>query len=139
MESTVAKSPLPLVSSAMSVEFDNILNFRDVGKTVNDFLGKKVLREGVLYRSARPDDATISDRRRLKEEVGIRTDRASQSSAKTTGRSEDPNTTPIQRRTRGADADPRADIPRSASHWEAARTGPIASIIVVGFRNGTAN
>ncbi|KAI3334843.1 protein-tyrosine phosphatase-like protein [Ustulina deusta] len=57
----------------MSVEFENILNFRDVGKTVNDYLGRKVVREGVLYRSARPDDATLKDRRRLAEELGIRT------------------------------------------------------------------
>jgi hypothetical protein len=27
----------------MSVEFDNIINFRDVGKTVNDFLGRKLV------------------------------------------------------------------------------------------------
>ncbi|KAI1434634.1 tyrosine/serine protein phosphatase [Xylaria sp. CBS 124048] len=57
----------------MSIEFDNILNFRDVGKTVNDYLGRKVVREGVLYRSARPDDATKRDRRRLAQELGIRT------------------------------------------------------------------
>lgn len=25
----------------MAHEFDNILNFRDVGKTVNDFLGRR--------------------------------------------------------------------------------------------------
>ncbi|KAF2972579.1 hypothetical protein GQX73_g986 [Xylaria multiplex] len=31
------------------------------------------MREGVLYRSARPDDATLSDRRQLTEELGIRT------------------------------------------------------------------
>lgn len=37
-------------------QFDNILNFRDVGKTVNQFLGKRYLREGVLYRSARPGE-----------------------------------------------------------------------------------
>ncbi|KAI0490713.1 protein-tyrosine phosphatase-like protein [Xylaria cf. heliscus] len=57
----------------MSIEFDSILNFRDVGKTVNDYLGRKVLREGVLFRSARPDDATLNDRQRLTEELGIRT------------------------------------------------------------------
>ncbi|KAI5924745.1 protein-tyrosine phosphatase-like protein [Camillea tinctor] len=57
----------------MAVVFDNIPNFRDVGKTVNDYLGRKVLREGVLYRSARPDDATPDDRYRLASELGIRT------------------------------------------------------------------
>ncbi|KAI1404601.1 tyrosine/serine protein phosphatase [Hypoxylon fuscum] len=57
----------------MSLTFDNILNFRDVGKTVNDFTMRKVIREGVLYRSARPDDASLADRERLKDELGIRT------------------------------------------------------------------
>ncbi|TRX95361.1 hypothetical protein FHL15_003692 [Xylaria flabelliformis] len=64
----------------MSIKFENILNFRDVGKTVNDYLGRKqtmgwgrVVREGVLFRSARPDEATLDDRRRLTEELGIRT------------------------------------------------------------------
>ncbi|TGJ86145.1 hypothetical protein E0Z10_g2583 [Xylaria hypoxylon] len=43
----------------MSIEFENILNVRDVGKTVNDYLGRKQVSptrhdEGVLYRSARP-------------------------------------------------------------------------------------
>ncbi|KAI1477166.1 protein-tyrosine phosphatase-like protein [Daldinia eschscholtzii] len=57
----------------MSLTFDNILNFRDVGKTINDYLGRKVVREGVLYRSARPDDASPADRKKLKDELGIRT------------------------------------------------------------------
>ncbi|KAH8664297.1 protein-tyrosine phosphatase-like protein [Xylariales sp. PMI_506] len=57
----------------MAAQFDNIPNFRDVGKTVNDFLGRKLLREGVLYRSARPDDATLSDRKTLREDYGIKT------------------------------------------------------------------
>ncbi|KAI0873629.1 protein-tyrosine phosphatase-like protein [Hypoxylon argillaceum] len=57
----------------MSIEFENILNFRDAGKTVNDYLGQKIVREGVLYRSARPDEATLNDRRQLTEELGIRT------------------------------------------------------------------
>ncbi|KAI1449743.1 tyrosine/serine protein phosphatase [Annulohypoxylon stygium] len=57
----------------MSIAFDNILNFRDVGKTVNDHLGRKLVREGVLYRSARPDDASPADRKRLRDEIGIKT------------------------------------------------------------------
>ncbi|KAI1169733.1 tyrosine/serine protein phosphatase [Nemania sp. FL0916] len=57
----------------MSIEFENILNFRDVGKTVNDYLGRKVVREGVLYRSARPDDATLGDRKKLTQELDMRT------------------------------------------------------------------
>ncbi|KAK3378040.1 tyrosine/serine protein phosphatase [Podospora didyma] len=53
--------------------FDNILNFRDVGKTINEFLGKRVVREGLLFRSARPDSASLQDRSRIKDEFGIRT------------------------------------------------------------------
>ncbi|RDL41309.1 Uncharacterized protein BP5553_01288 [Venustampulla echinocandica] len=61
-------------SSQSSFEsFENILNFRDVGKTINDFLGKKYVAEGKIFRSARPDDATISDRKQLHEEFGIKT------------------------------------------------------------------
>ncbi|KAB8304602.1 hypothetical protein EYC80_003979 [Monilinia laxa] len=54
-------------------QFDNILNFRDVGKTINDFLGRKLVKERRIYRSARPDDATISDRQRIKDHYGIKT------------------------------------------------------------------
>ncbi|APA09745.1 hypothetical protein sscle_05g045150 [Sclerotinia sclerotiorum 1980 UF-70] len=54
-------------------QFNNILNFRDVGKTINDFLGQKLMKEGRIYRSARLDDATISDRQRIKDHYGIKT------------------------------------------------------------------
>ncbi|PLB36336.1 putative tyrosine/serine protein phosphatase [Aspergillus candidus] len=53
--------------------FDNIINFRDVGRSVNQWLGRRVLKEGVLYRSARPDDASERDKRRLSEELHIAT------------------------------------------------------------------
>ncbi|KAI0123112.1 tyrosine/serine protein phosphatase [Xylariales sp. AK1849] len=57
----------------MADNFDNILNFRDVGKTVNGFLGKNLVKEGLLYRSARPDDATLADRQKLKGQYNIKT------------------------------------------------------------------
>lgn len=53
-------------------EFDGIINFRDVGKTVNAFLGKRVLKEGILFRSAKLDDASYKDRIRLTEVYGIK-------------------------------------------------------------------
>jgi len=56
-----------------SVGLKNVLNFRDVGKTVNDFLGTRRIREGLFYRSARPDDATLSDRQLIRDELGIKT------------------------------------------------------------------
>ncbi|EPS27588.1 hypothetical protein POX_e06568 [Penicillium oxalicum] len=53
--------------------FDNIINFRDVGRTINHFCGSEILKEGVLYRSARPDDASERDKRRLAEELHLAT------------------------------------------------------------------
>ncbi|CAI7639160.1 unnamed protein product [Penicillium pancosmium] len=53
--------------------FDNIINFRDVGRTINQFCGSSILKEGVLFRSARLDDASERDKRRLAEELHIKT------------------------------------------------------------------
>ncbi|KAF5606899.1 tyrosine serine phosphatase [Fusarium subglutinans] len=55
------------------VGLENVLNFRDVGKTVNDFLGKRRIREGLFYRAARPDDATLSDRQVIRDDIGVKT------------------------------------------------------------------
>ncbi|GFF49281.1 tyrosine-protein phosphatase [Aspergillus udagawae] len=53
--------------------FDNIINFRDVGRSINQLMGSRILKEGVLFRSARLDDASERDRRRLAEELHIST------------------------------------------------------------------
>ncbi|CAI7615060.1 unnamed protein product [Penicillium glandicola] len=53
--------------------FDNIVNFRDVGRAVNQFCRKEILKEGVFFRSARLDDASERDKRRLTEELHIHT------------------------------------------------------------------
>lgn len=53
--------------------FHNVLNFRDVGATVNARLGRKLIREGLLFRSARPDEADPADRTRLRDHYGLRT------------------------------------------------------------------
>lgn len=45
--------------------FDNILNFRDVGTTINTLTNSQSLKPNLIYRSARPDTATIKDRDRL--------------------------------------------------------------------------
>ncbi|KAL9079625.1 MAG: hypothetical protein Q9157_001510 [Trypethelium eluteriae] len=42
-----------------------ILNFRDVAETVNSHLGQKTLKTGRLYRSARPDEASVGERKQL--------------------------------------------------------------------------
>ncbi|RAL06754.1 putative tyrosine/serine protein phosphatase [Aspergillus homomorphus CBS 101889] len=53
--------------------FDNIINFRDVGQTINHLLGRRVVKEGLLFRSARLDDASERDKRRLIDEYHIAT------------------------------------------------------------------
>ncbi|KAH7318744.1 tyrosine/serine protein phosphatase [Stachybotrys elegans] len=54
-------------------QLEAVINFRDVGKTVNQFLGQRRLREGVFYRSALPDQATLRDRKAIASELGIKT------------------------------------------------------------------
>ncbi|EGE77162.2 tyrosine/serine protein phosphatase [Blastomyces dermatitidis ATCC 18188] len=51
--------------------FDNVLNLRDVGVHINRLCGTRVVREGVLFRSARPDNASKSDRHRFAEELRL--------------------------------------------------------------------
>ncbi|EHA51870.1 hypothetical protein MGG_05853 [Pyricularia oryzae 70-15] len=51
----------------------NIPNFRDVGVTVNNWVGRKILKEGVLYRSAAIEHASQIDRELLRDKLGIRT------------------------------------------------------------------
>ncbi|THX57033.1 hypothetical protein D6D06_03947 [Aureobasidium pullulans] len=53
--------------------FDRLLNFRDVGAFVNELTGSKKLKSGLLFRSARPDEASTEDRRRLKDDYKIHT------------------------------------------------------------------
>ncbi|OAL33641.1 hypothetical protein AYO20_07148 [Fonsecaea nubica] len=53
--------------------FDNLLNFRDVGAHINTILGAQVLRPGLLFRSARPDDTSASDRDALVNKYKIKT------------------------------------------------------------------
>ncbi|KAL4914025.1 protein-tyrosine phosphatase-like protein [Aspergillus aurantiobrunneus] len=53
--------------------FDNIINFRDVGRTVNQLAGQELLKERVLYRSARLDDASEDDIRYLTGDLHIST------------------------------------------------------------------
>ncbi|KAL4812243.1 protein-tyrosine phosphatase-like protein [Aspergillus spinulosporus] len=53
--------------------FDNITNFRDVGRTINTIAGRKILKEGVFFRSARLDEASEKDIRRLTEDLHVST------------------------------------------------------------------
>lgn len=53
--------------------FDEILNFRDVGKHINYLTGRSILKPGLLFRSARPDAASTQDRLSLVTEHQIRT------------------------------------------------------------------
>ncbi|KAL2828668.1 protein-tyrosine phosphatase-like protein [Aspergillus cavernicola] len=59
--------------SGLDRPFDNIINFRDVGRTINNIAGKKLVKEGVLFRSARLDEASEEDIRRLTGDLHIST------------------------------------------------------------------
>ena len=51
----------------------SVLNFRDVGDTINSITGSQILKPGVLFRSARPDGASAADREMMSSQLGIRT------------------------------------------------------------------
>ncbi|KAF2433445.1 hypothetical protein EJ08DRAFT_647469 [Tothia fuscella] len=57
----------------MTTPFASILNFRDVGETINSQMPSRPMLTGRLYRSARPDGASPDDRRRLLDEYKIKT------------------------------------------------------------------
>lgn len=40
-------------------ELEGITNFRDVGNTINEFLGSRQLRQGLFFRSARLGEALL--------------------------------------------------------------------------------
>lgn len=54
-------------------QFDHLLNFRDVGAHINAILGSQVLKTGQLFRSARPDECSLSDRDQLINKYKIKT------------------------------------------------------------------
>ena len=55
-----------------SSSMPTVHNFRDVGQTVNLLLASPILREGFLYRSGRPDDASQEDSKALVNTYRIR-------------------------------------------------------------------
>jgi protein tyrosine/serine phosphatase len=58
---------------AISYRFDKLLNFRDVGAHINTITGRTVLRTGLLFRSARPEVASQSDRDQLVNKYRVKT------------------------------------------------------------------
>ena len=54
-------------------EFQNVLNFRDVGSYINKKSKRPLLKPGLLYRSARLDNSTASDRDRIVNSHNIST------------------------------------------------------------------
>jgi protein-tyrosine phosphatase len=53
--------------------FDQLLNFRDVGSTINSYTKTASLKPGMFYRSARPDETSTADRAHLTQTLGIKT------------------------------------------------------------------
>ncbi|EXJ95987.1 hypothetical protein A1O1_01113 [Capronia coronata CBS 617.96] len=60
-------------SRTPEIHFDNLLNFRDVGAHINGIAGSEVLKSGLLFRSARPDEISPSDRLHLVKTCKIKT------------------------------------------------------------------
>ncbi len=53
--------------------FDQLLNFRDIGSTINEYTKTVSLKSGIFYRSARPDETSIADHAHLRRSLGIKT------------------------------------------------------------------
>ena len=53
--------------------FDNLLNFRDVGQYINQITKSSLLREGLLFRSAKLDATSLADRQKIVNDVGVKT------------------------------------------------------------------
>jgi protein-tyrosine phosphatase len=53
--------------------FHQLLNFRDIGSTINAFTKTSSVKSSIFYRSARPDEASASDRAYLTQALGIKT------------------------------------------------------------------
>lgn len=64
-----------MAHSSQAVALDRVLNFRDVGDSVNQVASppSPQLQKGRLYRSARLDEASAADRNVLTNEAGIKT------------------------------------------------------------------
>ncbi|GAM84691.1 hypothetical protein ANO11243_026900 [Dothideomycetidae sp. 11243] len=55
------------------IKFDNIVNFRDVGEYTNAVSGASYMKPHMLYRSARPDQASVYDLNTLELSLRIQT------------------------------------------------------------------
>lgn len=74
MDNPTSKPGATEASSALhDGGFESLINFRDVAESINTRTGRKYLRPGLLFRSARPDEASPADRDRLRSHYGIRT------------------------------------------------------------------
>jgi protein-tyrosine phosphatase len=59
--------------TASPYRFDHLLNFRDIGTTINTFANTTTLKPRIFYRSALPDGASEADRAQLTRNLGIKT------------------------------------------------------------------
>lgn len=53
--------------------FDNLLNFRDVGKNINEIYSSNILETGLVFRSAKLDNITLEDRNKIVNDLKIKT------------------------------------------------------------------
>jgi len=61
------------MAASTTPSFSNIINFRDVAISTNTISGSNILKPGLLYRAARPDEASASDRDQLLNGYRIKT------------------------------------------------------------------
>jgi len=62
------------MASTKETPFESLLNFRDVGKSIDSLSSNQaILKQSLLYRSARPDNATKPDQHQLTATYNIKT------------------------------------------------------------------
>ncbi|MCJ1483051.1 hypothetical protein MMC06_003217 [Schaereria dolodes] len=98
--------------------FQSIINFRDVGQTINHLTGKSILQEGRLFRSARPDEASPKDKQSL-----VRTHCPSPKTRRQTLQLISHPAEQHQRRQ--ASPDPRRPVPRNQPQRRGLRASPV--------------
>ncbi|KAF1920102.1 protein-tyrosine phosphatase-like protein [Ampelomyces quisqualis] len=62
----------PVMVDTLQSPLKSVLNFRDAGEFANRAMGMKRVKTGLLFRSARLDEASFQDRQRLVKDYGIR-------------------------------------------------------------------
>ncbi|CAK3845037.1 hypothetical protein DOTSEDRAFT_91581 [Lecanosticta acicola] len=88
-------------STTAPPHLQKVLNFRDVGLSINNFSNKNFFKTGLLYRSGIPDDASPGDRLALQQDykiqtiIDLRTDSEHVEQARKNAKSKPPSASPV--------------------------------------------